>query len=142
VQFTGPVDDTLLRRYYAGCDVLVVPSRFESFGLILVEAMMFAKPVVATDVGGMKEIVLHGETGFLVPPDNVAGLTSALAAFVRSARLRRDMGEHGRKRYEEHFALSGMVRGAEAYYRELISSAPVPALRSAPAASAEFASTT
>ncbi len=142
VQFTGQVDDTLLRRYYAGCDVLVVPSRFESFGLILLEAMMFAKPVVATDVGGMKEIVLHGETGFLVPPDNVAALTSALAAFVRSAQLRRDMGEHGRKRYEEHFALSGMVRGAEAYYRELIRSAPVPARRSAPASCAEFASTT
>jgi glycosyltransferase involved in cell wall biosynthesis len=122
VQFTGPVGDDLLRRYYAGCDVLVVPSRFESFGLIIVEAMMFSKPVVATDVGGMKEVVVHGETGLLVPPDDVAALTSALGTLVRSADLRRDMGEQGRKRYEEHFALPGMVRGAEAFYRELIHS--------------------
>jgi glycosyltransferase involved in cell wall biosynthesis len=143
VKFTGPVDDNLLRRHYAECDVLVVPSRFESFGLILVEAMMFAKPVVATDVGGMKEIVIHGETGLLVPPDDVAALTSALATLVRSAELRRDMGEHGRKRYEEHFALSEMVLGAENFYRELIrSGVRVPAGQSGPSKGAGVASTT
>jgi glycogen(starch) synthase len=125
VQFTGPVDDDLLRSFYAGCDILVVPSRFESFGLILVEAMMFSKPVVASAVGGIGEVVADGESGILVPPGDVAELSAALAKLIRSAELRREMGSHGRKRYEEHFRSSVMVRGAEAFYRQLIRSRPI-----------------
>jgi hypothetical protein len=103
----------------------VVPSRFESFGLILVEAMMFSKPVVASAVGGIGEVVADGESGILVPPGDVAELSAALAKLIRSAELRREMGSHGRKRYEEHFRSSVMVRGAEAFYRQLIRSRPI-----------------
>ncbi|MGD0321362.1 MAG: glycosyltransferase [Acidimicrobiales bacterium] len=127
VQFTGPVDDDLLRRFYAGCDILVVPSRFESFGLILLEAMMFSKPVVASAVGGIGEVVADGESGILVPPGDVAELSAALARLIRSPELRREMGSHGRRRFEECFRSSVMVQGAEAFYRQLIRSSRVAA---------------
>ena len=58
--------------YYAGCDVFVAPSRSESFGLILLEAMREAKPVIAGDVGGMREVVEHEGNGLLVPPGDAS----------------------------------------------------------------------
>ena len=63
VSFLGRVDDETLRQEYMACDIFVAPSRFESFGLILLEAMMFSKPVVATDIGGMREIINDGVSG-------------------------------------------------------------------------------
>jgi len=122
VQFTGSVDDDMLRRFYAGCDILVVPSRFESFGLILLEAMMFAKPVVASDVGGMREIVRDGETGILVPPDDSVQLCAALGRLVRFPELRQEMGSKGRQLYENQFDPTAMVRGTVAFYRSLLGS--------------------
>lgn len=120
VEFVGIVDDEELTRLYASCDVLVAPSRYESFGLILLEAMIFAKPVVASAVGGMRDIVVDGLTGTLVPPGDETALTDALATLVESEELRRRLGKAGRRRYEEAFTQKAMVQGAEAYYRRLL----------------------
>jgi len=124
VQFLGPVDDVALSALYAGCDVLVVPSRFESFGLMLLEAMMFAKPVVAAAVGGMAEIVLDGESGLLVPPGDAGALAEALGRLIESAELRRRFGEVGRHRYEELYSQAAMVEGAVTFYRSLLAATP------------------
>ncbi len=120
VRFAGIVDDDELRQLYAGCDLLVAPSRYESFGLILLEAMLFAKPVVAGDVGGMRDIVIPHVTGLLVPPGDEDALSEALAALAESQGLRHKLGEAGRRRYEELFTQKAMVHGAEAYYRRLL----------------------
>ena len=133
VEFTGPVDDDRLLALYAGCDVFVAPSRYESFGLVLLEAMMFGKPVVATDAGGIPEIVEDGVTGLLVAPADVDALANALRTLIGSASRRVAMGAAARERYEERFTRGAMVEAAQAYYRRLIDAdprLPVPALRS------------
>ena len=124
VRFLGPVDDATLSALYARCDVLVVPSRFESFGLMLLEAMMFAKPVVAAAVGGMREIVVDEETGLLVPPEDAVALRDALSRLLTSSGLRARLGEAGRRRYEAHYSQGPMVEGAVDFYRSLVAAAP------------------
>lgn len=127
VVFTGRLSDDELVKRYASCDVFVAPSRFESFGLILLEAMMMSKPVVGCDVGGMRMIVAHGENGFLVPPGDHRALGDALWQLVVSSELRERFGRRGREIYDERFSRERMVSGAEAFYASLISlGAPVP----------------
>jgi len=125
VTFLGRVDDETLREEYRACDVFVAPSRFESFGLILLEAMMFAKPVVATDIGGMREIVDDGVSGLLVPPDDADALTHALRALIGSPERRASLGDGGRRAYAERFTLDKMAEGAEEFYRAILR-LPVP----------------
>lgn len=119
VRFTGPVDDAVLFELYSRSSIVVVPSRYESFGLMLLEAMMFAKPVVAADVGGMREIVVDEVTGLLVPPGDFEALALALDRLLDDPGLSHTLGEAGRRRYEEHFTHAGMVEGVVAFYRSL-----------------------
>jgi glycosyltransferase involved in cell wall biosynthesis len=119
VSFLGRVDDDQLRQEYANCDIFVAPSRFESFGLMLVEAMIFEKPVVCADIGGMSEIVNDGNTGVLVPPDDAQALAAALFRLIDSPELRVEMGQLGRKVYDERFTVNAMARGAERVYQGL-----------------------
>jgi hypothetical protein len=120
VQFVGRVDDLERDRLYSTCDVFVAPSRFESFGLILVEAMMFAKPVVACDAGGMAEIVANGSNGLLVPPGNANALRDAIVSLVRSPELRDQMGAESRNRYERLYRVEAMVDGVNRYYDKIL----------------------
>jgi len=120
VLFRGRVSDEELHILYAGCDVFVAPSRFESFGLVLVEAMMFSKPVVATDIGGLKEVVEELGNGLLVPPGDVGALREALAALLRSDELRARFGLRSRDLYLSRFDSTAMVRGVSSYYDELV----------------------
>jgi glycosyltransferase involved in cell wall biosynthesis len=120
VQFAGAIDDAMLWRFYAGADIIVVPSRFESFGLVVIEGMLFSKPVVASAVGGMNETVIDGETGLLVAPGDVGELTAALSRLIESEQLRITMGAAGRRRYEAEYSLEAMTRRGEAFYRRLL----------------------
>ena len=126
VSFLGRVDDETLRREYMACDIFVAPSRFESFGLILLEAMMFAKPIVATDIGGMREIINDGVSGFLVPPDDSGALADALGRLVESPELRARIGRGGREAFAQSFTLDTMAEGAERFYEAM---AELPSLR-------------
>jgi glycogen(starch) synthase len=104
VHFYGKIDEESLRNHYASCDIFVAPSRFESFGLIYVEAMMFGKPTVGCDVGGIPEVVEQEITGLLVPPDDVDSLRVALESLIKQPELRAQYGLAGRKRYEKLFS--------------------------------------
>ncbi len=119
VWFLGRVGDEDLRREYASCDILAAPSRFESFGLILLEAMMFAKPVVSSDLPSMTGIVRDGVSGLLVPPDDVDALTEALGSLVGSPELRERLGRAGRAAYEASFTVERMAEEAERFYEAL-----------------------
>jgi len=101
--FEGEVSDETLYRLYADCDVFCAPSRYESFGLVLAEAQMMGRPVVACDAGGMPEVVADGETGLLVEPGDVAGLRAALAALVDDPARRAATGAAARVRFEREF---------------------------------------
>lgn len=103
VEFLGRVTDDALRGLYRDCDIFVAPSRFESFGLIYLEAMMFGKPVIGCRVGGIPEVVEDGVTGLLVAPGRRADLVWALKTLVSDRDRRRAMGQAGRQRYLEQF---------------------------------------
>jgi glycosyltransferase involved in cell wall biosynthesis len=98
----GPNSDTLL-RLYAEADVFVLPTHADCFTLAVIEAMASRLPVVACPVGGISELVLEGETGFLVPVGDVSALAGALSALILSPQRRAAMGARGRLVAEARF---------------------------------------
>lgn len=110
VSFEGRVDDAVLRSAYASCDVFVGPSRFESFGLVFLEAMREGKPVIGCRAGGMPEVIKDGETGVLVTPGNSSELAQALLRLLSSKELRSRLGENARGDFRERFTAARMAR--------------------------------
>jgi glycosyltransferase involved in cell wall biosynthesis len=91
------------------CDVVALPTRRDPFPIALLEAMALRKPVVATAVGGIPEMVVDGETGFVVAPGDVDALAARLDTLLRDRERRRVMGEAARRRMETVFTLDGFV---------------------------------
>jgi glycosyltransferase involved in cell wall biosynthesis len=106
VIFAGPVPHDDLPPYYAMCDVLAVPSTYENLGLAPLEAMSMERPVVASDTGGLPEVVENFKTGLLVPPGNPSALAQGLLAVVRNEDLARRLGREGRRAVLEKFTLA------------------------------------
>jgi glycosyltransferase involved in cell wall biosynthesis len=119
VTFAGLVSDEQLYRLYAGADVVCLPSRYESFGLVLVEGMMFGKPVVGCAVGGMCEIVEPGGNGFLAAPGDAVSLTECLERLIENEALRREFGRRSRTLYEQKYAMPRVVADTLRYYGEV-----------------------
>jgi glycosyltransferase involved in cell wall biosynthesis len=92
-----------LEERYARAAVVACPSHREGFGVVCAEAMAHGRPVVAGNVGGLRDLVVHEETGLLIEPGDVAALREALARLLGDADLRRRFGEAGRARIAEHF---------------------------------------
>lgn len=107
-------------RLMNGFDILVLPSIWEPFGLVIAEAMACGKPVVATSVGGIPEIVEHDRTGLLVPPAADAPLASALMTLLENKALRTALGRAGRQRFLERFDSRMMAARYEAMYEALL----------------------
>jgi glycosyltransferase involved in cell wall biosynthesis len=108
-------------------DVFVLPSFAEPFGLVLLEAMAFSKPVVAVDRGGPSEIVVNGSTGLLAPSPDAAAIADALMEVLADPALQRCMGQAGRVRYVEQFTTERMARATADLYRRVLGGHPVPA---------------
>lgn len=118
VHFLGWRDD--VPRLMAALDVLLVPSLWEGFGLVILEAMAQQVPTVASGVSAIPEIVLHGETGLLVPPRDADALAAALATLLSDAALRRYMGLLAEERVETYFTVDRMVDQTIALYEQLL----------------------
>ena len=89
---------------YAAADIVVYPTVGEEpYGLVPVEAMSCARPVVASRSGGITETILDGVTGFIVPRNDIEALTDRVARLVTDRRLARRLGNSGRRHVEEHF---------------------------------------
>jgi glycosyltransferase involved in cell wall biosynthesis len=97
-----------VERVIAAADVVVCASKFESYGMVNVEAMACGKPVVSTNQGGPSETVAHGETGFLVAPGDVEGFATHVIHLLRDTDLRERMGKAGRARVEALFSAKAM----------------------------------
>jgi glycosyltransferase involved in cell wall biosynthesis len=104
-QFVGRRPAAEIAQLLQGCEVFVLPSREEPFGIVLIEAMACRKPIVATAVGGIPEIVEHQKSGILVEPDNPAALTEAIRRVLRNSELRKTIANNGHSRVMEHFCL-------------------------------------
>jgi glycosyltransferase involved in cell wall biosynthesis len=92
-----------LEQRYGRAAVVACPSHREGFGVVCAEAMAHGRPVVAGDVGGLRDLVVQEETGLLVPPGDVAALRDALRRLLADEGLRRRFGDAGRARIAEHF---------------------------------------
>jgi glycosyltransferase involved in cell wall biosynthesis len=122
VALLGSRDDVV--DLLARADVFVLSSRSEGFPVSILEAMAAGLPVVATDVGGVSEAVLHRETGLLVPPNDPGALAAALDRLVRDPQLRLRLGTAGRERVRQHFDLAPFRRAHLELYRRLLASRP------------------
>jgi glycosyltransferase involved in cell wall biosynthesis len=121
--FTGRRDD--IAAITSDIDIAVMPSLREAQGISILEAMARRKPVVASRVGGIPEVVTDGVSGILVPPESPAALADAVVRLARSPRLRLQMGDAGYEAVAERFSIDAMVRRIEAVYGEELERAGV-----------------
>jgi glycosyltransferase involved in cell wall biosynthesis len=113
----GFVPNDELQRLYARAAVVACPSRREGFGVACLEAMAHARPVVATAVGGLRDLVVDGETGLVVEPRDPGALRAALERLLHDPDLRRRLGAAGRERAGEHFSWETVTAATVAAYR-------------------------
>jgi glycosyltransferase involved in cell wall biosynthesis len=100
----GFVPHDELERLFDSAAVVVCPSHREGFGVVCAEAMAHGRPVVATAVGGLRDLVVDGETGLLVPPLDPAALRAALERLLADRKLRGELGDAARERVRESFS--------------------------------------
>jgi glycogen(starch) synthase len=116
----GFVPHDQLQRLYARAAVVACPSRREGFGVACLEAMAHGRPVVATSVGGLRDLVVNGETGVLVPSGDPAALRTALDRLLADRELRRRLGTAGRERAQRHFSWQAVTDATLDVYAEAV----------------------
>jgi glycosyltransferase involved in cell wall biosynthesis len=121
-QRDGIEDQTLIRGSWpwddfpallAAADIVAMPSWGEAFGLVALEGMAMAKPIVATSVDGVPEFVIDGQVGVLAPGQNPPALAEALLRLLGDPEKAREMGRRGRRHVEQHYAMERYVQGIE-----------------------------
>jgi glycosyltransferase involved in cell wall biosynthesis len=116
-QARGFVPHEELQQLYARAAVVACPSRREGFGVACLEAMAHGRPVVATGVGGLRDLVVDGESGLVVPTRDPVALRAALDRLLGDPGLRRRLGSGGRERAQEHFSWDVVTEATVAAYR-------------------------
>jgi glycosyltransferase involved in cell wall biosynthesis len=122
VRFLGWRED--IPNLMADCDVLVLPSLWEGFGLVTLEAMAFKKPLIASRAGALPEIVVNNETGLLIDPAKAPALADALCQLLANPARAQAMGAAGRSRLEKQFSVTQMANQVAAVYKEAASRVP------------------
>jgi len=118
VRFLGFVEHQEMPRHYQQADLFVLPSRRESFGLVLAEAMACGLPVVATTAGAIPEVIVDGVTGVLVPPDDPHALASAVVSLLSDRPRMQAMGAAGAQRVRQRFSWDKVAqRVTQGYHR-------------------------
>ena len=117
VRFLGWRTDAV--EILGALDIFCMSSRWEGCPMVLLEAMAMRRPVVATDIGGVREIVVDGETGLLVALDEPEALADAIVRLLGADAERERFGQAGRRRLEEHFSAEGMLAAYRRLYRNL-----------------------
>ena len=100
-------------------DVFVLPSLWEGLPLVLLEAAALGKPIVATDIDGVREVVRDGETALLVPPGDPGRLAEAVIRLLEDPELAAELGGRARAEVPGRFTLSGMIEAVERLYLDL-----------------------
>jgi glycosyltransferase involved in cell wall biosynthesis len=121
VQFKGFVRSEKLKDYYRECSVVVMSSVWpEPFGMVGIEAMRYGLPVVAFDAGGIREWLIDGQNGYLVPWMDRAAYAARLEELLTDKALARKMGERGLRLVSEHYDFSKYIAGLESLFSRLI----------------------
>jgi len=122
VIFAGQVSEEEKRDLLEGCALFTLPSQFrsEAFGMVLVEASMFGKPMVCCEIGtGTSFVNVDGETGFVVPPESPSKLANAINTLIGDSHLAEQMGKAARSRYEKMFSGNALGQAYSSLYREV-----------------------
>lgn len=114
VQLLGRREDTA--DIYNAIDVFILPSLWEGFGLVFLEAMSFGLPIIASDVSAVPEIIVNNKTGLLVSPKNPKELVNAMESMIINDNLRLQLGKSGVKRVLENFSVNKMVEKTRDVY--------------------------
>jgi N-acetyl-alpha-D-glucosaminyl L-malate synthase BshA len=120
VIFTGLVEDNILKQLYNACNVFVLPSHMEGFGLTLLEAMAAAKPVVASNVGGIPELVKNGINGILANTNNTKELATALTFLLDNPELAKNMGLQNREYVAKNFSWEKTAKMTSELYERIL----------------------
>jgi glycosyltransferase involved in cell wall biosynthesis len=118
VRFLGFTED--VPSLTAACDIIAFPTFSEGFGLAGLEAMAAGRPLIASDVDSLPEIVVDGVTGLLVPPGDAKALAAAIVRLAGDAALRRRLGEDGQRRARSDFSVGAMADRTVAVYEEAL----------------------
>jgi glycosyltransferase involved in cell wall biosynthesis len=123
VHLLGHIDDeSLVAAAYREARVFVLPSEYEAFGLVLLEALAQGTPVVASRVGGIPEVVEEGRSGLLVPPRSPAALAEAVLRLWNDRELARTLGRYGRDEVVPRFSWEALADRLDRLYREVVPS--------------------
>ena len=123
VQFVGQIED--MGGLLAAADAVLLPSRWEGLPLVLLEAMARARPIVASAVGGVADVIEDGVNGTLVPPGDASALAAALTQLQRKADHAWRMGRSAAETVREHYTWHAVVDGFESVYDEVLGLATV-----------------
>jgi len=125
VEFLGWVAPPAIASWMAKATVVLVPSRVEGFGLVALEAALASRPVVASRVGGLPEVVLDGETGLLTTPRDASAMAAAVRRLLDDRQLAEQLGRNGRQRALECFSASRHATEWDMLYKSVGSREPV-----------------
>ncbi|MBD2138230.1 glycosyltransferase family 1 protein [Anabaena sp. FACHB-1237] len=118
--FPGCLSRDILPAYYAAADICVVPSHYEPFGLVAIEAMSSGTPVIASDVGGLQFTVVNEETGLLVPPRNVPAFSHAIDRILSNPAWQEKLGHEAKRRVNNKFSWDGVASQLDQLYLQLL----------------------
>ena len=126
IKLMGHIPYEFIHHYYAAADIFVLPSiidqegNTEGLGVVLLEALACGTPCVASNVGGITDIIKDGKNGFLVEPKNAEGLANKITALIENKVLKQKMADYGRNFVEENFSWRAKAHELHALYQQLI----------------------
>ena len=118
--FSGLVPPTRIPELIGAMDIVAHTSQWEGLARVLPQGLIAGKPVVTYDVGGAREVVVSGETGFLLPRDSIDPLRDAICVLAESPEMRRQFGETGRRRFTDQFRHEFMTRRIREVYASVL----------------------
>lgn len=120
VTFHGFINKSKLQSFYKNCDVFILPSRYESFGLVFLEAMGYGKPVIGTKTGGIEEIIKDDDTGLLIDVNSSDQIADAILKIFNNPLLRKKLGQQAFNFVRSNFNVENMVESTlNIYYRAI-----------------------